>query len=174
MLQIIDVIKQLEIVIPTMMAAELLLTSTIKGIFNIKSDLANTILSWVISLATAFLFVLCNGLDFGLGGWNYAVAAVGGLIVAICTNKIYTWEKVKAFLDAITDLFGGNETYVDRMLKEQQQLTQRIEKLDTFIKGIQFTTLSANKKTKLEQQLEAMHKYKDILTQRINLEQPVD
>ena len=174
MLQIIDVIKQLEIVIPTMMAAELLLTSTIKGIFNIKSDLANTILSWVISLATAFLFVLCNGLDFGLGGWNYAVAAVGGLIVAICTNKIYTWEKVKALLDAITDLFGGNETYVDRMLKEQQQLTQRIEKLDTFIKGIQFSTLSDNKKIKLKQQLEAMHKYKDILTQRINLEQPVD
>ena len=103
MVQIIDVIKQLEIVIPTMMAAELLLTSTIKGIFNIKSDLVNTILSWALSLGTAFLFVLCNGLDFGLGGWNYAVAAVGGLIVAICTNKIYTWEKVKAALDAITD-----------------------------------------------------------------------
>lgn len=174
MVQIIDVIKQSEVVIPTMMAAELLLTSTIKGIFNIKSDLVNTILSWVLSLGTAFLFVLCNGLDFGLGGWNYAVAAVGGLIVAICTNKIYTWEKVKALLDAITDLFGGNETYVDRMLKEQQQLTQRIEKLDTFIKGIQFSTLSDNKKVKLKQQLEAMHKYKDILSQRINLEQPVD
>lgn len=170
MVQIIDVIKQSEVVIPTMMAAELLLTSTIKGIFNIKSDLVNTILSWVLSLGTAFLFVLCNGLDFGLGGWNYAVAAVGGLIVAICTNKIYTWEKVKALLDAITALFGGNETYVDRMLKEQQQLTQRIEKLDTFIKGIQFSTLSDNKKVKLKQQLEAMHKYKDILSQRIELE----
>ena len=105
----IDVLNQLKIVIPTMMAAELLLTSTIKGIFNITSDLANTILSWVISLATAFLFVLCNGLDFGLGGWNYAVAAVGGLIVAICANKIYTWDKIKALLDAITDLFGGNK-----------------------------------------------------------------
>lgn len=92
-----------------MMAAELLLTSTIKGIFNITSDVANNIISWVLSLGVAFLFVLCNGLDFGLGGWNYLVAAVGGLIVAICANKIYTWEKVKAVLDAITNLFGGTK-----------------------------------------------------------------
>lgn len=106
---VIDVIKQLEVVIPTMMAAELLLTSTIKGIFNIKSDLANNIISWVLSIGTAFLFVLCNGLDFGLAGWNYAVAAIGGLIVGICVNKIYTWDKIKALMDAITNLFSKND-----------------------------------------------------------------
>jgi hypothetical protein len=103
---VIDVIKQLEVVIPTMMAAELLLTSTIKGIFKITSDLANNILSWVLSIGTAMLFVLCNGLDFGLGGRNYAVAAVGGFIVGLAANKIYTWDKIKALLDAITELFG--------------------------------------------------------------------
>lgn len=170
MVQIIDVIKQLEVVIPSMMAAELLLTSTIKGIFNIKSDLVNTILSWVLSLGTAFLFVLCNGLDFGLGGWNYAVAAVGGLIVAICTNKIYTWEKVKALLDAITALFGGNETYVDRMLKEQEQLAERIKKLEDFTRSDKILTLPGNKRVKLDQQLKAMLEYSDILSQRIELE----
>lgn len=171
MVQIIDVIKQLEIVIPTMMAAELLLTSTIKGIFNIKSDLVNTILSWVLSLGTAFLFVLCNGLDFGLGGWNYAVAAVGGLIVAICTNKIYTWEKVKALLDAITDLFGGNETYVDRMLKEEEQLAERIDKLSKFINSEKIMDLSAIKSNQLHRQLEAMNNYAKVLKERINAEQ---
>lgn len=170
MVQIIDVIKQLEVVIPSMMAAELLLTSTIKGIFNINSDLVNTILSWVLSLGTAFLFVLCNGLDFGLGGWNYAVAAVGGLIVAICTNKIYTWKKIKALLDAITDLFGGNETYVDRMVKEEEQLAERITKLDAFVKRYKFTTLPPTKRVQLKHQLEAMLTYKNILSQRIALE----
>ena len=103
---VIDVIKQLEVVIPTMMAAEALLTSTIKGIFKIESDLANNILSWVLSIGTAMLFVLCNGLTFGLGGWDYAVAAVGGIIVGLAVNKIYTWDKIKALLDAITALFG--------------------------------------------------------------------
>ena len=103
---VIDVIKQLEYVIPTMMAAEALLTSTIKGIFKIESNLVNNILSWVISIGTAMLFVLCNGLTFGLGGWDYAVAAVGGIIVGLATNKIYTWDKIKALLDAITALFG--------------------------------------------------------------------
>ncbi len=107
---VIDVIKQLEYVIPTMMAAEALLTSTIKGIFKIESDLANNILSWVISIGTAMLFVLCNGLTFGLGGWDYAVAAVGGIIVGLATNKIYTWDKIKALLDAITALFGYDKT----------------------------------------------------------------
>ena len=107
---VIDVIKQLEYVIPTMMAAEALLTSTIKGIFKIESDLANNILSWVISIGTAMLFVLCNGLTFGLGGWDYVVAAVGGIIVGLATNKIYTWDKIKALLDAITALFGYDKT----------------------------------------------------------------
>lgn len=107
---VIDVIKQLEYVIPTMMAAEALLTSTIKGIFKIESNLVNNILSWVISIGTAMLFVLCNGLTFGLGGWDYAVAAVGGIIVGLATNKIYTWDKIKALLDAITALFGYDKT----------------------------------------------------------------
>ena len=107
---VIDVIKQLEYVIPTMMAAEALLTSTIKGIFKIESDLANNILSWVISIGTAMLFVLCNDLTFGLGGWDYAVAAVGGIIVGLATNKIYTWDKIKSLLDAITALFGYDKT----------------------------------------------------------------
>lgn len=108
-ISVIDVIKQLEYVIPSMMAAELLLTSTIKGIFNITSDLANNIISWVLSIGTAMLFVLCNGLTFGLGGWDYVVAAIGGIIVGLCTNKIYTWDKIKALLDALTDLFGGKK-----------------------------------------------------------------
>ena len=107
---VIDVIKQLEYVIPTMMAAEALLTSTIKGIFKIESDLVNNIISWVLSIGTAMLFVLCNGLTFGLGGWDYAVAAVGGIIVGLATNKIYTWDKIKALLDAITALFGYDKT----------------------------------------------------------------
>lgn len=103
---VLDVIKQLELVIPTMMGAELLLTSTIKGIFKIDSDLVNNILSWVLSIGTAMLFVLCNGLTFGLGGWDYLVAGIGGIIVGLCVNKIYSWDKIKNLLDAITALFG--------------------------------------------------------------------
>ena len=108
---VIDVIKQLEVVIPTMMAAEALLTSTIKGIFKIESDLVNNIISWVLSIGTAMLFVLCNGLNFGLPTvWNYVVAACGGIIVGLAVNKIYTWDKIKALLDAITALFGYDKS----------------------------------------------------------------
>ena len=106
---VIDVINQLEVVIPSILAATLLLTSTIKGIFKIDSDVANNIISWVIAMGTSMLFVLCNGLDFGLGGWNYLVATVGGFITGLAANKIYTWESIKALLDAITNLFGGNK-----------------------------------------------------------------
>lgn len=106
---VIDILKQMEVVIPSILAATLLLTSTIKGIFKIDSDLVNTIISWVLSIGTAMLFVLCNGLDFGLGGWNYAVAGVAGLITGLAANKIYTWDSIKTLLDAITNLFGGNK-----------------------------------------------------------------
>lgn len=122
-----DLISQLEVAVPVIMAAVLLLTSTIKGIFQITSDIANKIISWVIAVGTGCAFVACNQLTFGYGGWDYALAAVCGIIVGLSVNEIYSWEKIKAILDIISNLFGG-KTYKAKKLEVRE--AKLLKKLD--------------------------------------------
>ena len=122
---IIDVLKGMIWQIPAIIAATLLLTSTIKGIFQITNKTVNHIISWVVSIGTALGFVACNQMTFGLGGWDYAVAACCGIIVGLDANEIYSWDKIKQILTIITELFGGasykvKKAEADRLYAEKK------------------------------------------------------
>lgn len=103
--QVITILEQLGIAVPSTIAATLLLTSTLKGIFNIedKPKLVH-IISWVIAVLTSLGFVAFNGLTFGLGGWDYAIGAVVGLLAGAASNGIYDWDKVANLLNALVEL----------------------------------------------------------------------
>ena len=64
-------------------------------------------MSWVVAVLCAEGFVCFNGLTFGLGGWDYAIGGVCGLIVGASANGVYDLESIKAIFDAITRFFGG-------------------------------------------------------------------
>lgn len=103
-----SVLTQLGIAVPSILAATNILTAAIHGIFNITNKKAVHALSWVIGIVCGLLFVLCNGLTFGLPLWaDYVVGGLAGLISAAASNGVYDWDKIKALLDAITVLFGG-------------------------------------------------------------------
>jgi len=103
-----SVLTQLGIAVPSIIAATNVLTAAIHGIFKITNNKVVHILSWVIGVLVGLLFVLCNGLTFGLPVWaDYLVGGVAGLISAAASNGVYDWEKIKKLLDAITALFGG-------------------------------------------------------------------
>lgn len=105
-----SVLTQLGIAVPSIIAATNVLTAAIHGIFKIQNDKVVHILSWVIGILSGLLFVLCNGLTFGLPVWaDYLVGGVAGLISAAASNGVYDWEAVKKLLDAITALFGGSK-----------------------------------------------------------------
>jgi len=106
---VIDVIKQMTYVIPTIIAATCTLTAAIHGIFKIEKAWVNHLISWLLAVGVAEAFVGFNGLTFGLGGWDYAVGALCGLITGAAANGVYDWEKIKAFFDMITNLFSGNK-----------------------------------------------------------------
>ena len=106
-INVIDLIKQMTYVIPSIIAATCTLTAAVKGIFKIETPWVAHLVSWLLALLCAEGFVLFNGLTFGLGGWDYAVGGVCGLIVGASANGVYDWETIKAFFDAITRLFGG-------------------------------------------------------------------
>ncbi|MDY5968679.1 MAG: hypothetical protein SPJ13_01505 [Bacteroidales bacterium] len=61
--------------------------------------------------------------------------------------------------------------YLDRMIDEEKQLGERIEKLRVFIlKNDLFHSLSQQKKNLMKGQLHAMMLYQHFLRERINLE----
>ena len=64
-----SVLTQLGIAVPSIIAATNVLTAAIHGIFKITNDKVVHILSWVIGVVAGLIFVLCNGLTFGLPVW---------------------------------------------------------------------------------------------------------
>ena len=103
-----SVLTQLGIAVPSIIAATNVLTAAIHGIFKITNNKVVHILSWVIGIVAGLLFVLCNGLTFGLPVWaDYLLGGVAGLVAGAASNGVYDWDAIKKILDAITKLFGG-------------------------------------------------------------------
>ena len=65
----------------------------------------------------------------------------------------------------------SNTTYIDRMLAEEKQLGERLEKLRVFIlKNDLFKTFPQQKRRLMEGQLHSMMLYQHFLRERITLE----
>lgn len=67
----------------------------------------------------------------------------------------------------------GEETFKDRLFKEQQDLAIKIEKLHAFMNSDAFGGLDFNQRSLLEIQLKAMETYFKILAARISLLVPI-
>lgn len=103
---ILDLIKQMSIEVPSIIAGTILLTGLLDAAFNVKKAWVKHLLSWLIALAGAMVACACGGMDFGLGGWNYAVAAAVGLLAGAASNGVYDWKFVGDFIDKFYELFG--------------------------------------------------------------------
>ena len=108
---VIDVIKQLAYVIPSIMIGTQTITAAIHGAFKINNDNINHAISWIIAVLTGLGFVLFNGLTFGLPVWaDYVLGGICGLIVGGTANGWYDWPAISKIFDAITALFGVKKT----------------------------------------------------------------
>lgn len=57
--------------------------------------------------------------------------------------------------------------FKDRLIEEKKELSERIEKLESFIGSEKYNTIEADQMTLLNIQLPAMRTYQQILTERI-------
>ena len=113
-----SVLTQLGIAVPSIIVATNLLTAAIHGIFKITNNKVVHIISWVVAVLCGLLFVLCNGLTFGLPVWaDYLLGGVAGLVAGAASNGVYDWDAIKKLLDAITKLFGGST--LEKKLEEK-------------------------------------------------------
>lgn len=104
---VIDVIKQMAVVVPSIIVGTQTITAAIHGIFKIEDKNAVHAVSWVVAILAGLGFVAFNGLSFGLPTWaDYLMGGVCGLIVGGCSNGWYDWPMVSNFFDSITAFFG--------------------------------------------------------------------
>lgn len=119
-----SVLTQLGIAVPSIITATGILTAAIHGIFKITNDNVVHAISWVVAVLCGLLFVLCNGLTFGLPVWaDYVVGGIAGIIAGAASNGVYDWDAIKKLLDAITKLFGGQtlqKKLAEKAAKEQE------------------------------------------------------
>ncbi len=86
---------------------------------------------------------------------------------ASATYYVPTWEDI--FADD-WDMRQSAGSYKRRMNTEYDELTDKVTKLNNFIKTDAFKRLSEEKKALMREQAAAMTQYRSILSQRINLE----
>ena len=61
------------------------------------------------------------------------------------------------------------QPFVERMIEEYKELSERLKKLIVFTKTDKFTALDEEQRNLLEEQREAMSHYKKVLGQRIEI-----
>ena len=104
---VIDVIKQMFYVIPTIMIGTQAITAAIHGAFKIENKNIVHAISWIVAVLAGLGFVAFNGLTFGLPVWaDYVTGGICGLIVGGCANGWYDWPAISKIFDVITNLFG--------------------------------------------------------------------
>ena len=107
---VIEVIKQMAYVVPSILLGTQAITAAIHGAFKIENKNIVHAISWIIAVLAGLGFVAFNGLTFGLPVWaDYVMGGICGLIVGGTANGWYDWPLVSKIFDAITALFGNTK-----------------------------------------------------------------
>ena len=105
-MQVIELLKQMAYVIPSILVGTQAITAAIHGAFKISNKNWVHAISWVVAILAGLAFVGFNGLDFGVStAWNYVLGGVCGLIVGGMSNGWYDWPFIEKIFDTITNLF---------------------------------------------------------------------
>lgn len=105
-MQVVELLKQMAYVIPSILVGTQTITAAIHGAFNINSKNWVHAISWIVAILAGIGFVAFNGLDFGVPtAWNYVLGGVCGVIVGGASNGVYDWPAVAKVFDAITNVF---------------------------------------------------------------------
>ena len=104
--EVIELLKELAIAVPSTIAATMVLTAAIKGAFKIENENWVHAISWIVAVLCGLGFVASGQLTFGFGGWDYAIGAVVGLISGGAGNGTYDWPAIKKIIDLIVELFS--------------------------------------------------------------------
>lgn len=110
MVTVAMILKQLLIMVPTMVASTTVITGAINGAFNIENSTVKHVITWIVAILGGVATVLTGGLTFGLGAWDYLIGAAFGALAGGVANEVYRWEWLKTIIDNIYYIFGNGQT----------------------------------------------------------------
>lgn len=105
-LTVFDLIKQMSVVVPSIIAGTIVLTGMISGAFNIQNNNVKHTISWIVAILGAICTCACGGMVFGFKNWDYVLATIVGLLAGGASNGIYDWPAISSIIDKFYDLFG--------------------------------------------------------------------
>ena len=106
---ILDLIKQMSISVPSIIAGTIILTGMINGAFNIQNNNAKHIISWIVAVLCALCTCAMGGMVFGFGAWDYFIATIVGLVAGGASNGVYDWSAISNIIDKFYELFGNKK-----------------------------------------------------------------
>ena len=105
---ITTLVSQLLIAVPTIIVGTQTLTSIVNGIFKIDKTWLRHLISWILAVAIAIVFVATGGLSFGLPVvWNYVVGAIAGILAGGAANGFYDWDAISNIFISLENKFRG-------------------------------------------------------------------
>ena len=105
-ISVLALIKQISIVVPSIIAGTMVLTGMINGAFNIQNNNWKHAISWIIAVVGAVVTCASGGMVFGFGGWDYALSVAVGLLAGGASNGVYDWPAISNIIDKFYELFG--------------------------------------------------------------------
>ena len=110
MVVITTLVSQLLVAVPTIIVGTQTLTSVINGLFKIDTTWVRHLISWILAVVIALVFVATGGLTFGLPVvWEYVVGAIAGVLAGGAANGIYDWEAIKKIFDTLEGIIRGQK-----------------------------------------------------------------
>lgn len=110
MVVITTLLSQLFVVVPTIIVGTQTLTSLINGLFKVDTGWVRHLISWIVAVVIALVFVATGGLTFGLPVvWEYVVGTVAGVLAGGAANGIYDWDAIKKIFDSFEAIIRGQK-----------------------------------------------------------------
>lgn len=104
-----DILSQIGICVPSIMAATTLLTSVINNALNVTNNNWKHAISWIVAVIAGIGLVFSGTFEFGYGNWDYLVGGLFGLFAGGASNGWYDWKSIQSIVDAFGALFKKKE-----------------------------------------------------------------
>lgn len=104
------ILKQLLIIVPTIIASTTVITGVINGALNVEKGNVKHLISWLVAIVLGILSVLTGSITIGLGYIDYIIGALFGLVAGGAANGLYDWPAISNVIDNLYFLFGHGET----------------------------------------------------------------
>lgn len=123
----LEILKDLACVIPVTAVGVTIIVGLVSKWFKPEKQSAFKIVMWISSILITELFILFNGLSFGLQGWDYLLGIFAGFAIGSIMVGLTYLEKVRRLIGmkANANILIKDEDENSRILEPTVKMRER-------------------------------------------------